>query len=210
MSGDAQDVYGPGLDLHNEQDIHTLQQHSVDMQEVTCQDAGCLSGQELHPRRRRSPWRGTRARRRPGSGGSSPPPRGTPGRAAPPGYAGSPSVGSAAPAAPLGRDRWPARRVRVDPFLLDQAPVPRQQRSRSHDPVQAEVSGQQPRQGRQHGTVSPVRLRAGHLPAQDCNLMPEHEDLRVLSGVTPRQEHQPAGHPDHEDVYEANEHERRA
>jgi len=155
-----------------------------------------------------------RARRRPGSGGSSPP-------HAVPQAEQLPLDTPIAPAwvlprqlfhrrAHLGRDRWPARRVRVDPFLRDQAPVPCQQRSRSHDPVQAEVSGQQPRQGRQHGTVSPVRLRAGYLPAQGCNLMPEHHDLRLLSGVAPRQEHQPAGHPDHEDVYEANEHERRA
>ena len=105
-----------------------------------------------------------RARRRPGSGGSSPP-------HAVPQAEQLPLDTPIAPAwvlprqllhqrAHLGRDRWPARRVRVDPFLLDQAPVPCQQRSRSHDPVQAEVSGQQPRQGRQHGTVSPVRLRA--------------------------------------------------
>jgi hypothetical protein len=74
--------------------------------------------------------------------------------------------------------------------------------------MQPQVSGQQPRQGSEHGAVSPVWLRAGDLPAQDCDLVPKHEDLRVLSCTTPRQEHQPAGHPDHKDVDEADEHER--
>ena len=35
-------------------------------------------------------------------------------------------------------------------------------------------------------------------------------DLRVLRGVTARQQHQPAEHPDHEQVEEANEHKCRA
>jgi hypothetical protein len=39
---------------------------------------------------------------------------------------------------------------------------------------------QQPSQGRDDGTVSPVRLRAGDLAAQDRNLMPQDQDLRVL------------------------------
>src|SRR5215472_2885451 len=66
-----------------------------------------------------------------------------------------------------------------------------------------------PRPPARHGQPSPAS-GARYLPAQYCNLMPEHQDLRLLSGVAPRQEHQPAGHPDHEDVYETNEHERRA
>jgi len=39
--------------------------------------------------------------------------------------------------------------------------------------------------------------------------MPQNQDLHVLGGVTPCQEHQPAEHPDHEEIDEANEHERR-
>ena len=39
------------------------------------------------------------------------------------------------------------------------------------------------------------------------DFVPQHEDLRLLSGVAPRQEHQPAEHPDHEEVDEADEHE---
>jgi hypothetical protein len=59
MSRDAQDVHGPGLDLHCEQHIHAPEQHGIDVQEVTRKDAGRLSSQELPPRRRRPPRRGT-------------------------------------------------------------------------------------------------------------------------------------------------------
>jgi hypothetical protein len=88
MSGDAQDMHRPGLDLHHDQHVQALQQHDVNVQEV----AGRMPG----------PWAAGNCRqvgepaaardrggRRPGPGGSSPPPPGVPGRAAHPGYAGS-------------------------------------------------------------------------------------------------------------------------
>jgi hypothetical protein len=88
--------------------------------------------------------------------------------------------------------------------------MPGQQSARCHDPVQPQVSGQQPGQRGEHGTVSPVRPRARGLTSQHRDLMPEDQDLRVLSGVTARQEHQPAEHPDHEQVDETDKHGRRA
>ena len=45
---------------------------------------------------------------------------------------------------------------------------------------------------------------------QDRDLVPEHENLRVLRGVISRQEHQPAENPDHDEVNETDEHDRRA
>jgi hypothetical protein len=56
MSGDAQDVHRPCLDLRSEQHVHAPQQHGVGMQEVARQDGECLAGQELPPGRRRPPW----------------------------------------------------------------------------------------------------------------------------------------------------------
>ena len=44
IGGNAQDVHGPGLDLHDEQDMHTAEQHGIDRQEVAGQDAGRLAG----------------------------------------------------------------------------------------------------------------------------------------------------------------------
>jgi len=46
----------------------------------------------------------------------------------------------------------------------------------------------------------------GHLMA----LTAEDQDLRILGGGASRQEHQPAGHPDHEQVDETDKHERQA
>ena len=40
--------------------------------------------------------------------------------------------------------------------------------------------------------VSPIRPRTGNLTPQHRDLMPQHKDLRVLGGITARQEHQPA------------------
>jgi hypothetical protein len=104
-----------------------------------------------------------------------------------------------------GRLSW---RIRVGPFLVDQAPVPGQQGPWRHDLVQAQVPGQQPCQGGDHGTVSPAWFRPGDLPAQERDLVPEHQDLHILGGVIPRQQHQPAQHPDREQAEETDEHER--
>jgi hypothetical protein len=88
--------------------------------------------------------------------------------------------------------------------------MPGQQGARRHDPVQPQATGQQPGQRGEHDAVSPVRSRARDLTPQHRNLMPEDQDLRVLDGVTARQQRQPAEYPDHEQVGEANEHKRRA
>jgi hypothetical protein len=61
-----------------------------------------------------------------------------------------------------------------------------------------------------HGTVSPVQPRTADLPPQDRDLMPDHQDLRILSGIAPRQEHEPPEHPDHQQISKTDEHERRA
>jgi hypothetical protein len=75
--------------------------------------------------------------------------------------------------------------------------------------VQPKALGQQPRQSGDHGPVGPVRLRAGDLTAQDRNLVPQHKDLHVIRGAAPREQRQPAEQPDHEQIHEAEEHERR-
>jgi hypothetical protein len=55
-----------------------------------------------------------------------------------------------------------------------------------------------------------VQRRTAELPPQDRNLMPEHQDLRILGGIAPGQEHQPPEHPDHHQVDKTDEHERRS
>jgi hypothetical protein len=61
----------------------------------------------------------------------------------------------------------------------------------------------------EHGPVSPLRFRAGDLAAQDRDLVPQHQDLGVLRGAAAREEHYPAEQLDHEQIDEAEEHERR-
>jgi hypothetical protein len=86
--------------------------------------------------------------------------------------------------------------------------MPGQQRARGRDPVQPKVPGQQPGQGSEHGTISPVRLRADDLAPQDRDLVPQDQDLEVLRGITPCQQYQPTEHPDYEQVDETDKHER--
>jgi hypothetical protein len=152
-----------------------------------------------------------RARRRPGSGGSSPPPPGTPGPPARPGCAGTPSENSAWPflheGAHPGRDWRPSRCARTGPFPAGKAPAPGQQGSGRHDPVQPQVPRRQPGQGGGHGTVSPVRPRpAGARRRPRAAARGSPHPPRHRSASTP----QPAEHPDHEQVDQSDEHERRA
>jgi hypothetical protein len=42
------------------------------------------------------------------------------------------------------------------------------------------------------------------------SVVPQYQDLRVLRGIAPREEHQQAPQPDHEQIEEAKEHECRA
>jgi hypothetical protein len=56
----------------------------------------------------------------------------------------------------------------------------------------SQAAGQQLCQGSEHGTVCPVRPRTGDLPPQHRDLVPQDKDLRVLGGITPGQERQPA------------------
>jgi hypothetical protein len=51
-----------------------------------------------------------------------------------------------------------------------------------------------PTTGPTHGAVGPVRPRPGHLPSQHRDLVMEHQQLSVLGGRTPRQQHQPPQH----------------
>ena len=68
---------------------------------------------------------------------------------------------------------------------------------------------QQPCQSGDHGPVSPVRFRASDLTPQDRDLVPEHQDFHILGNIAAGEESQPAEQPGHEQIDEAEEHERR-
>jgi hypothetical protein len=86
--------------------------------------------------------------------------------------------------------------------------MPGQEGVRGHDSVPPEGGRQQPGQSGDHGAVGPVRPRAGNLTAQDENLVPQYQDLRVLGSVAPGEEDQPAEQPDHEQVDKSDKHDR--
>jgi hypothetical protein len=90
------------------------------------------------------------------------------------------STSARTPAGTGGRPGAPG----IGPFLPHQAPVSGQQGAWHHDPVQPQAPGQQPGEGGDHGTVSPVRSRARHLTPQRGDLTPEDQDLHVLGSVT--------------------------
>ena len=68
--------------------------------------------------------------------------------------------------------------------------MPGQQRARCHEPLDSQATRQPPGHGSEHGTVRPVRPRAGDLAPQDRDLMPEDQDLDVHDGITARQQYQ--------------------
>jgi hypothetical protein len=78
------------------------------------------------------------------------------------------------------------------PAAADQIVMPAQQRlGPDGQPVPARAR-QQPGESGQHRTVSPVQSGSGHLPAEHRNLVPQHQQLRVVGRRGPCQQHQPS------------------
>jgi len=109
----------------------------------------------------------------------------------------------------LLRDRRAPGGIRIGPLVPHHAPAPGEQRGGCRDPAQPQMLRQQPHERGDHSAVGPVRFWAGDLAAQDCDLMPQDQDLYVLGGVAAGEQDHPAEQPDHEQVEEANEHDRR-
>jgi hypothetical protein len=190
VRGDTQDMHPPGADLHHEEHVQAPEERSVNVQEVTGQPG---RGQDPPDRSRADPVSEAEELT---LDATVPPPRVLPGQ--------SPDQ-----LPDLLRNRRAPGGFRIGPLVLDQAPVPGEQGAGCHDPVQPQVGGQQPRQRGDHRTVSPVRLRAGDLAAKDRDLVPQDQDLHLLGGAAAREQYQPGEHPDHEQIEDANEHERR-
>lgn len=56
------------------------------------------------------------------------------------------------------------------------------------------------------GVPKLAKLGRGDLTAQDRDLVPQHQDLRVFGGVAAGEQRQPAEQPNHEQIGEAQEH----
>ncbi|MEU7901127.1 hypothetical protein AB0B45_50925 [Nonomuraea sp. NPDC049152] len=92
-------------------------------------------------------------------------------------------------------------------LALEQTTMPSQQRRGSDQPMSAQHRRQPPSQGRKNGPIGPVRLRTCHLtPQHRRHLVTQHHDLNVLRRLAAAQQHQPAEHPDRDQVEQANRH----
>jgi hypothetical protein len=83
--------------------------------------------------------------------------------------------------------RWPG----LGPLPGHHTAVPAQQRSRGHDPVQAQAFRQQPGQCRQYGPIGPLEPRFRVHPAQHCDLLAEDQYFGVLRRRRSGQQRQP-------------------
>ena len=81
--------------------------------------------------------------------------------------------------------RWPARpAVRVGPGAGDQPPVPAQQCLRLHEEARPAGPGQDAADRGEQRPVGGLQPESWDLAAQDGELVAEHQDLKVLGGVT--------------------------
>jgi hypothetical protein len=70
--------------------------------------------------------------------------------------------------------------------------MPSQERGRLHQPSPPDRARQEPRKPGQHRAVGPVKPGSGHLPAEHRDLVPQHQQLRVLGRRAPRQQRKPS------------------
>jgi hypothetical protein len=67
-------------------------------------------------------------------------------------------------------------------------------------------SRQEPDQRGQHGAVGPVQPGPRISAAQHGDLMPQHEQLRVLAGRRTTEQYQPAADPDEDQIEQTEGH----
>ena len=85
----------------------------------------------------------------------------------------------------LSADRRPAgTAVRIRPAAGDQPPMPAQQRLRPDQEDAPRAARQHPAQRRKQQPVVRLEPRPADLPAQDRQLVPEHENLELLRPIT--------------------------
>jgi len=127
----------------------------------------------------------------PGSGGSFPPLPGTRRRATRPECAGNPSAGSTAPSCSTRPRTSAGTGGRPTAFGYVHFLRTRRRCQASKVPEVTIRCSRRPegssRESAAITAVSPVRPWTGDLPPQDRDLMPQHQDLCILDGVTSRQ-----------------------
>ena len=93
----------------------------------------------------------------------------------------------------LGADRRPACPVRVGPLRGDQAAVPPQDGTWGDQPTHPQPPRQEADQRGEHSAAGPVQARPRIDAAQHGDLVPQHQQLRVLGGGRAAEQDQPVG-----------------
>lgn len=101
------------------------------------------------------------------------------------------------------RGRSPATSWPMGPVTGDPPAMPPQQRVRFDDPTATGPATQRLGDRSQQGPIAVVDRRSVDLAAQDCELVPQHDDLNVLGATRPDGEPDEAGH---EDIQGASHH----
>jgi hypothetical protein len=96
--------------------------------------------------------------------------------------------------------------VRVGPLLFDQKTVPAKDGAGRDQPVCPQRPGQLPDQGGQHRSVSPVQPGPGPGAAEHSDLVPQHQQFRVLRRRRAAAQDEPAAEPDQDQVEQAKGH----
>jgi len=86
-------------------------------------------------------------------------------------------------------ERRPPRPVRIGPAPPDQLAVPAKQRRRADRQARPRTLRQSPRKRGEDRSIDRTEPRSLRLPAQDRQLMPEHQDLELLRALRPAQQH---------------------
>jgi hypothetical protein len=108
------------------------------------------------------------------------------------------------------RRRSTGRAVGLGPVASDQVPMPPQQRPRGHESMASALSGEQPRQRREHSAVQPGGSRPGDLSAQNRDLVSEHEDLGILGCLPTGEQCEPADELTEDQVEQSQRHDWRS
>ena len=213
MFGDAAEVHPAGAVLNEHQDIQSLEQHGVHVQEVDREDPGGLGCQELPPPRACAPRRRIDAR------GMQDLPHGgrRHGDAEFRQFAVDPAVSpqrillrQADDQPGDTRDRrrapWLAPLARVV-LPRRQPAVPGQQRRRRHgEDLGPAPARYKPRQRGEPGPVGRLVPHPAGVPPQDRVLVPEHQQLSLLRQVAAEHQDGQAEHPAREQVDDLEQH----
>jgi hypothetical protein len=106
----------------------------------------------------------------------------------------------------LGADRRPACPVRVGPLPGDQAAVPPQDGTGGDQPMRPQPSRREADQRGEHSAVGPVQAGPRIGAAQHGDLVPQHQQLRVLGGGRAAEQDQPAAQPGEDQIEQTEGH----